>query len=449
MHAQASLVLALSAASALAAAPASYGTPAYNSTNGTAEASQKAHIADLKSEIESLKSAIESKVHSVEECDVPSYTADVVSRESIPGTAAATYTAAWETAFPSGSIQRSSTPSASITNSANATGIFPTGTGAIGSAITSLASQFSSVINQVTGGANSTTSASASATITSSSASLSNATSTVSSSSSSTVSALPSYVPALSDFTADQIASGQAWDMVSTLADARMKARKTNGTCTYENARVRTEFRAMSNDQRKAFTDAMQCLQKAGPRNTESGSATYPGVRSRYDEYVATHINETYNIHGTADFLAWHRNYIFSIESDLAETCGYTGTLPYWNWARDAMAVDKSELFNGDEFSMGGNGEYIAGRDGTFLGLMGFTFPPGTGGGCVTSGPFSNATGFETHLGPIDSPYDNNVANQFDYNPRCLVRDLNSWFSSQFNSKSLNGTRLHFRSTLM
>lgn len=246
---------------------------------------------------------------------------------------------------------------------------------------------------------------------------------------------MPSYVPKLSDYTADQVASGEAWKSLSSLADTRMKARKTNGTCTYETAKVRTEFRSMSNDQRKAFTDAMTCLQKTEPKEVKAGNADWPGVKTRYDEYVATHINDTFNIHGTADFLAWHRNFIFRIESDLAETCGYTGTLPYWDWARDAENVQDSELFNGDAYSMGSNGEYIAGRKDTFLGLMGFTFPPGTGGGCVTDGPFSNQTGgYETHLGPIDSPYDNNVEKQGDYNPRCLVRDLNSWFSRQFNS---------------
>ena len=51
--------------------------------------------------------------------------------------------------------------------------------------------------------------------------------------------------------------------------------------------------------------------------------------------------------------------------------------------------------------------------------------------GCVYSGPFSNTT-FTTNLGPIDTPYNNNVVNQFDANPRCLVRDLNSWFSQKY-----------------
>merc|ERR1712003_168657 len=82
---------------------------------------------------------------------------------------------------------------------------------------------------------------------------------------------------------------------------------------------------------------------------------------------------------------------------------------------------------------MGSNGMYIAGRDDTYLGLQDTTFPPGTGGGCVMSGPFSNGT-YETHLGPLDSPYGNNVANQFDYNPRCLVRDLSNFFSERYNT---------------
>ena len=200
--------------------------------------------------------------------------------------------------------------------------------------------------------------------------------------------------------------------------------------CTYDNAAVRTEFRQMSNADRKGLTDAITCLQQLPPQFVTADQAnTYPGVKSRHDEYVATHINYTYNIHMTADFLAWHRFFIHSWEADLRGLCGYTGVLPYWNWAEDAEDPSASELFNGDEYSMGSNGEYISGRADTYLGLQNTNFPPGTGGGCVTSGPFKNYT---VNMGPIDSPYQNNVAKQYDHNPRCLVRDLNSFFSQKY-----------------
>ncbi|KAM0694986.1 hypothetical protein Q7P36_005342 [Cladosporium allicinum] len=246
------------------------------------------------------------------------------------------------------------------------------------------------------------------------------------SSSSSTLS--PTYIPKLGDYSTAEIESGAALEDASQIAIQRLQERELTGDCTFETARVRTEFRKMSNEDRKSFTDAIMCL-KQTPASAE-GSATGPGVLSRYDEYVATHINMTMNIHVTADFLAWHRNYIWEWENDLINTCGYTGNLPYWDWARDAFAPHESEVFNGDEFSLGSDGVYVPNREDTYLGLMDVTFPPGTGGGCVHSGPFSGVD--FSNLGPLDSPYNDNVENDYDLNPRCLVRDLNVYFSSRY-----------------
>lgn len=249
------------------------------------------------------------------------------------------------------------------------------------------------------------------------------------SSSSSTTSLSPTYIPKLEDYSSAQIESGDALEDANKVAIQRLQERALNGSCTFETARVRTEFRKMSNEDRKSFTDAIMCL-KQTPTSVDGNA--YPGVKSRYDEYVATHINMTMNIHVTADFLAWHRNFIWEWENDLINTCGYTGNLPYWDWARDAYAPHDSELFNGDEFSLGSDGTYIGGRDNTYLALMDVTFPPGTGGGCVHSGPFSG--GVFSNLGPLDSPYGDNVENDYDFNPRCLVRDLNVFFSSRYNT---------------
>lgn len=190
---------------------------------------------------------------------------------------------------------------------------------------------------------------------------------------------------------------------------------------------------------RKNYTDAVTCLQNTPPRvMTAKQAPSYPGVKSRYDEYVATHINYTYNIHDTADFFAWHRTFIHFLEKDLQTLCGYTGVLPYWNWANAALAPQNSSIFNGDEYSMGSNGKYIPGRKSVYLYTQGINMPPGTGGGCLTHGPFMNYT---VNLGPLSLASTPNVNSSFQYNPRCLARDLNPYFTSTYNTHD-NATRL-------
>lgn len=240
--------------------------------------------------------------------------------------------------------------------------------------------------------------------------------------------------PPISDWSAEDIASGQAFRDVSDQSNTNQRNNinsRQNSACTYENANVRKEWRNMPQEERKSFTDAMSCLQHMPyTRMTDAQKADYPGVFTRYDEFVATHINYTTQIHMTADFLAWHRFFIHAMEQDLRNLCGYTGYMPYWDWAQDAGKTDQSEVFNGDEFSMGGNGEYIPNRDSVYLAAMSINLNPGTGGGCVQNGPFSD---FVTNLGPVSSPYDN-VEGHFDHNRRCLTRDFNNEISARFNS---------------
>ncbi|THW47849.1 Di-copper centre-containing protein [Aureobasidium pullulans] len=243
--------------------------------------------------------------------------------------------------------------------------------------------------------------------------------------------------PSIDQWTQQEINNGTAWTEVTQIAsENQIYNLGTRGdvSCQYGNAKVRKEFRYMSNEDRKAFTDAATCLMKTPPQHMRADQAkNYPGVKSRHDEYVATHINMTMNIHATADFLAWHRNFIWHYESDLKTLCGYEGTLPYWNWALDAAAPQDSPLFNGDEYSMGSNGEYISGRSDTYLYTQGINMPPGTGGGCVNSGPFKSV---QLHLGPLDLPNAENVDSNYQYNPRCLKRDFNSFFSNSYNTIS-------------
>lgn len=71
----------------------------------------------------------------------------------------------------------------------------------------------------------------------------------------------------------------------------------------------------------------MLCLQ-ATPAKTPSELA--PGAKTRYDDFVVAHINQTFYIHNNANFLGWHRYFTWSYEQALRNECGYTGAQPYW-----------------------------------------------------------------------------------------------------------------------
>ena len=78
----------------------------------------------------------------------------------------------------------------------------------------------------------------------------------------------------------------------------------------------------------------------------------------------------------------------------LRNECGYEGTFPYYDWARYAEDPKSGPFFDGSASSMSGDGEYILGRNSSCFPWDGIAGPcfmhlePGTGGGCVTSGPF-------------------------------------------------------------
>lgn len=54
--------------------------------------------------------------------------------------------------------------------------------------------------------------------------------------------------------------------------------------------------RALSQSDRKSYTDAVLCLQAASPRSLTSD---VPGARSRFDDFVAVHIDQMLIIHYT------------------------------------------------------------------------------------------------------------------------------------------------------
>ncbi|KAI1360539.1 Di-copper centre-containing protein [Xylaria arbuscula] len=202
---------------------------------------------------------------------------------------------------------------------------------------------------------------------------------------------------------------------------------KRSSTCNVFNARVRRDWKYLSSNEKKAYIKAVKCLQ-AKPSIADPSFA--PGARTRYDDFVAVHINQTLSIHGTGNFLTWHRYFTYAYETALRDECGYTGSQPYWNWLDNREDPSKSPLFDGSSTSLSGDGAYVA-HNGSVNGNGYVYIPSGNGGGCVTSGPFVD---YVINLGPVLPIQDGlePAADPLGYNPHCLSRDLSAFTATNW-----------------
>ncbi|TGZ76212.1 putative tyrosinase [Ascodesmis nigricans] len=217
------------------------------------------------------------------------------------------------------------------------------------------------------------------------------------------------------------------------------------GQCNIFNAAVRREWGTIPKAQRKEYTDAVKCLMNKPPRTSKADA---PGVHNRYDDFVATHVNQTMQIHETGNFLVWHRYFVWAFEQALRNECGYKGYQPYWNWARDHDNPHKSAMFDGSEYSMSGDGDYVP-HGGSCLDPAGtFCIPPGNGGGCVNSGPFA---GMNVTLGPVTATMDGVLpapGNGLGDNPRCLKRDISVYLSKNYLTDNIIFKLIAFNPTI-
>jgi tyrosinase len=165
-----------------------------------------------------------------------------------------------------------------------------------------------------------------------------------------------------------------------------------------------------------------------------------PGCRNRYDDFVAVHIQQSFGIHVTGNFLTWHRYFTWAYEQTLRNECGYKGTQPYYSYSRWHKDPTKSPLLDGSDTSISGQG--VKGcTNQTFTGIPLNTdakikIPHGQGGGCVKSGPFKD---WQVNVGPLFPGSDCSPPNAnadftqpgygLAYNPRCLTRDISSFTS--------------------
>lgn len=81
----------------------------------------------------------------------------------------------------------------------------------------------------------------------------------------------------------------------------------------------------MSKPQRKDYIRAVHCLHTLP---SKSDPAWAPAARTRYDDFVAVHMNMTMSVHGSGLFLTWHRYLVWAYEQALRNECSYQGHQP-------------------------------------------------------------------------------------------------------------------------
>ncbi|KAL2284245.1 hypothetical protein FJTKL_08974 [Diaporthe vaccinii] len=206
-----------------------------------------------------------------------------------------------------------------------------------------------------------------------------------------------------------------------------------HSSCHPNNTITRKEWGSLTSSERTSYIDAVLCMQSSP---SHLNSTQVPGAKSRLDDFVATHINQTRAIHLSGIFLSWHRNFVWLWENALHQECGYPAHLgqPYWNWALWCDDLAGSPLFDGGPTSLSGDGTYEP-EQGDYVVGGGATLPHGTGGGCVTSGPFVNQT---INLGPFafDLVFSGLPSNWTAYNPHCLGRDLNNYIATRYGNQT-------------
>ncbi|KIX09128.1 uncharacterized protein Z518_00206 [Rhinocladiella mackenziei CBS 650.93] len=198
--------------------------------------------------------------------------------------------------------------------------------------------------------------------------------------------------------------------------------------CTDDRIKVRQDFESMAPQERKAYTDAIKCLMT---KPSQLDQTLYPAATNRYMDYAVTHVNLTRTVHLSGFFLTWHRYFLHLFEEDLAKQCGYTGSFPYWNWPATADNLHGTAIFDGSEFSMSGDGLYV--DSGPVVLSPTLELPHGSGGGCVTTGPFA---GMQTTMQPIPVSYITEglplPETAFQLNQTCLTRDLNTYAAQRY-----------------
>ncbi|RKK11864.1 hypothetical protein BFJ66_g5457 [Fusarium oxysporum f. sp. cepae] len=123
----------------------------------------------------------------------------------------------------------------------------------------------------------------------------------------------------------------------------------SNGTCTPETIQTRIEWANMAYADKESYLKAVHFLMQLPAQTGINGSVT------RFDDMNAMHQVQAKIIHLVAQFLPFHRLYLYVYEQLLREECGYKGPTPWWDETCDAGNFMGSPLLD-PHTGFGGNG---------------------------------------------------------------------------------------------
>ncbi|KII84662.1 hypothetical protein PLICRDRAFT_117591 [Plicaturopsis crispa FD-325 SS-3] len=131
-------------------------------------------------------------------------------------------------------------------------------------------------------------------------------------------------------------------------------------TCT--KPAVRKNWNTLSKPEKTDFLNSIKCLAKL-PHNPALKTTFNPeGLPKRnesgsfYDDIIFMHMDISPPMHTQGLFLPWHRWYINAFEGALKDKCGFKGTLPYWDWTKDAADFEHASVYMDDDEESGFGG---------------------------------------------------------------------------------------------
>lgn len=213
------------------------------------------------------------------------------------------------------------------------------------------------------------------------------------------------------------------------------------GQCQPWNVQTRVSYSSLSQWEKKSYIAGIQCIQSK-PSNLDRNQ--FPAAVNRYQDYSTIHVSQTNKVHLSGFFLTWHRYYLYLFEKDMRQNCGYRGRFPYWDFSVPGD-ITKDPIFDGSDTSLSGNGA----PNGTAPIALGpsLVIPHGSGGGCVTSGPFKNWMPTLDFISPLSLVSGQPLPQSaYDYKPQCLVRDLNQYVKDTYETAALVSKTVQSRS---